>query len=64
MLPDQGAAMPKATFKQVTITRTVKGVQAAGLPVERVEVAPDGTVIVIMNGSGAPKAGANDWDRQ
>ncbi len=42
----------------------VKAVQAAGLPVERVEVDPDGKVIVIMDGSGAPKAGENDWDRQ
>jgi hypothetical protein len=33
--------------------------------VERVEVAPDGKVIVFAeNGSGAPKAGANDWDKQ
>jgi hypothetical protein len=64
MLPDQGAAMPKTSVTQATITRTVKAVQAAGLPVERVEVAPDGKVIVIMNGSGAPKDGANDWDMQ
>ena len=56
--------MPKASITQATITRVVKGVQAAGLPVEQVEVAPDGTVIVIMNGSGEPKDGANDWDRQ
>ncbi len=57
--------MPKATVTQATITRAVKAVQAAGLPVERVEIAPDGKVIVFTeNGSGAPKAGANDWDRQ
>jgi len=42
----------------------VKAVQAAGLLVERVEVTLDGKVIVFAeNGSGAPKAGANDWDK-
>ena len=55
--------MPKASVTQATIKRAVQGVLAAGLPVERVEVAPDGTVIVITDGSGAPKKGANDWDR-
>ena len=57
--------MAKASVTQATITRAVKAVQAAGLPVERVEIDPDGKVIVFAeNGSGAPKAGANDWDRQ
>ncbi len=59
-----GTAMPKAPVTQATITRAVKAVQAAGLLVERVEVTLDGKVIVFAeNGSGAPKAGANDWDR-
>ncbi len=56
--------MPKASVTQATIKRAVQGVLAAGLPVERVAVDPDGKVIVFTeNGSGAPKAGANDWDR-
>jgi len=56
--------MPKAPVTQATITRAVKAVQAAGLLVERVEVTLDGKVIVFAeNGSGAPKAGANDWDK-
>ena len=56
--------MPKASVTQATITRAVKAAQAAGLPVSRFEVAPDGTVTVITDGSGAPKAGVNDWDKQ
>jgi len=57
--------MPKAPVTQATITRAVKAVQAAGLLVVRVEVTLDGKVIVFAeNGSGAPKAGANDWDKQ
>jgi hypothetical protein len=57
--------MTKALFKKSTITRAVKAVQAAGLPVARVEIDPDGKVIVFTeNGSGAPNAGANDWDQK
>ena len=56
--------MPKASVTQATITRAVKAVQAAGLPVERVEVTLEGKVIVFSSGSGAPKVVANDWDKQ
>ena len=55
--------MPKASVTQATIKRAVKGVLSTGLPVTRVEVDRDGKVIVITDGSGAPKDGANDWDR-
>ncbi len=44
--------MPKASVTQATIKRTVKAVQAVGLPVMRVEVAPDGTVAVYPGVSG------------
>lgn len=56
--------MPKASVTQASITRAVKAVQAAGLPVDRVEVDRDGKVIVFSNGSGAPNAGSNDWDKK
>jgi hypothetical protein len=57
--------MPKASVTLATIKRAVQGVLAAGLSVSRVEVDSDGKVIVFAeNGSGAPKAGANDWDKQ
>jgi hypothetical protein len=57
-------SMPRASVTQATIVRAVKAAQAAGLPVARFEVARDGTVTVFTVGSGAPKAGANDWDTQ
>jgi hypothetical protein len=35
------------TFGQVDVTKAVKGVVQAGLPVARVEVSRDGSIIVI-----------------
>ena len=37
--------MPRASVTTATIKRAVQGVLAAGLPVERVEVDPDGKAI-------------------
>jgi hypothetical protein len=38
--------MSRVAFKQSQITRAVKAVRAAGIPVGRVAIAPDGTVNV------------------
>lgn len=38
--------MPSAPIRQSQITRAIKAVQAAGVFVDRVEIAPDGTVKV------------------
>ena len=56
--------MARTRFTQADITRAFKGATAAGVVVQRVEIDPDGKVIVFPeNGSGAP-AGANDWDKK
>ena len=55
--------MPKASVTQAAIERALKAGQAVGLSVAWYKVEPDGTVIVITDGSGAPKDGANDWDK-
>jgi hypothetical protein len=34
------------TFKQSDVTRAVKGVIAAGVPVGQVEIAPDGKIVI------------------
>ncbi len=39
-----------ATLKQSDVTRIVKGVVAAGIPVERVVVHPDGGLEIIAKG--------------
>jgi hypothetical protein len=50
------------SFKQVDVKRAVKGALAAGLSVGRVEVAPDGMIVVVA-GEGAPADASNDFDR-
>ena len=56
--------MTVAPVRQSQITRAVKAVQAAGISVDRVEVAPDGTVKV-YSGAGEivddDDAALNDW---
>ena len=54
--------MPKSPVIQKTIKRTVKAVQAVGLPVMRVEVAPDGTVAVYPGVSGGKEPPRNSVD--
>lgn len=49
-------------FKQIDVTRAAKGVVAAGLEVERVEVDREGTIIVFPRGSSANKGGVNPCD--
>jgi len=52
-----------ATFKQVDVTRAVKGAVAAGLAVARVEVDQrTGKIVIFSAGSGADDA-ANPCDR-
>ena len=51
-----------ATFKQVDVTRAVKGAVAAGLAVARVEVDRTGKIVIFSAGSGADDA-VNPCDR-
>ena len=60
--------MPRAklTFRQRDVTAAVKAVEAAGHRVERVDIAPDGriSVIVVIAARLAKDANAqtNEWD--
>jgi hypothetical protein len=54
--------MPRAPVTQATITRAVKAMAAAGVPIGRVEIAPDGTVIVIPAAAAPALPTTNDWD--
>ncbi|MGR3478025.1 MAG: hypothetical protein ACU0EX_10865 [Sulfitobacter sp.] len=49
-----------ASFKQIDVTRALKGAVAAGLPVGRVEIDRDGRIVIIVE-SGTT-SNVNDWD--
>jgi hypothetical protein len=51
----------RQTFKQTDVTKAVKAVVAAGLTVGRVEIAPDGRIVVI---AGKPGEGQNSGTAQ
>ena len=50
-----------ARFKQDDVMRAVKGATAAGMRVGRVEIDPNGRIVVLSE-SVAPPSARNDWD--
>ena len=50
-----------ARFKQEDLTRAVRGLEKGGMRVGRVEIDPNGR-IVIMSETVAPPADPNPWD--
>jgi len=52
----------RSKVKVTTIKRAVKAVQDTGLPVERVEVSPDGNVIIFTTAEAAEISEPNSWD--
>lgn len=55
-------ANPRAIIRQADITRAVKGALSAGMQPGRVEVRPDGTVVIYAAGEQAD-TGENPCDR-
>jgi hypothetical protein len=64
-MAERGAIAP---FRQRALTAAVKATRAAGIERFRVEIAPDGTIAVIVPGAGdrllppIEDRGANEWD--
>lgn len=52
-----------AVFKQADVTRAVKGVTVAGLPVGRVEIDRAGK-IVVFTGAAESQRLPNEWDEE
>lgn len=51
-----------AQFKQIDVTRAIKGTLAAGLPVKRTEIDRTGKIVVIVDTGDPDDNEANDWD--
>jgi len=60
--PWKESDMTKTHATQATIKRILTATEAAGLPIVRFEVTPDGKVIVFTSGKGATAEGPNEWD--
>ena len=57
-------ARRKSLFRQQDATRAVRAVHAAGLEVQRVEIAPDGRITIIPGKSeeqSEPVHGGDEW---
>ena len=50
-------------FRQADLTRAIKGLQAAGVKIERVEVGVDGSLVLHVEQNGKKKAVRNPWDQ-
>jgi hypothetical protein len=57
--------MPRArcTFRQCDVTRAIRGAQAAGVEIARVEIGKDGKIVILpMQSAPALEAARNEWD--
>ena len=50
-----------STFRQRDVTRAARGVEDAGIPVERVEIGKDGKIVVVAKSRDGPP---NELDRE
>jgi hypothetical protein len=58
-------ARAPSTVRQFDVTRAIKATRAAGVDIARIEIAPDGRIVIIAAGEPTPAGGAeeNSWDR-
>ena len=55
--------MAKVHITKAKITRAAQALKDAEMPVERVDITPDGHVIFYMFGAVQPVEEINDWDK-
>lgn len=54
------ATEPRIAFRQTDLTKALKAMAAAGVPVVRVEIEPSGKIILFSSGEREPTS--NTWD--
>jgi hypothetical protein len=52
----------KNKFKATDVRRAIRTVTGEGLAVGRVEIGPDGRIVIVTKDSQAPAAAGNEWD--
>jgi hypothetical protein len=57
MIPPSADETPKAPWRQRDVKRAIAAAEKAGLGSYRVEIAPDGTISIVV---GAPEDGGTD----
>ncbi|HEY8947382.1 MAG TPA: hypothetical protein VIM56_00715 [Rhizomicrobium sp.] len=55
----------RAAFTQADLRRAVKGVKDAGVPLQRVEISPDGRIVIVAADVPAKDhtSEPNEWDQ-
>lgn len=51
----------RATFTKADLVRAILAVQAAGLPVARCEITPEGRIVVTTESTAAPESPLDAW---
>jgi hypothetical protein len=51
----------RAAFTKAEVTRALQAVQAAGLPVARCEIMPDGRIVVCTESADEPQNALDAW---
>jgi hypothetical protein len=52
-----------STFRQQDVTKAVKAVAAAGVHIARIEIDPNGKIVIIVGNSEPDQREVNEWDR-
>jgi hypothetical protein len=61
-VPPPPAPARGGRFKQADLTRAMKAMTAAGVTVARVEINPNGTIVIFTDAASSSPARVNSWD--
>jgi hypothetical protein len=56
-------ARAPSTFRQQDVARAIRAAIAAGVDIARIEVAKDGTIVIVTASQDREPKAENEWDR-
>lgn len=56
--------MTRVRFKQADVTRALRGAQAAGMRIGKVEIDPTGKIVILSDTAAPARGSANPWDAE